>query len=239
MSVDILQQIVAEKTRELKNKEANLAVLKANIEKAKLSRYHLFREAISRPGQINLIAEIKKASPSQGLIRAVFNLEAIARIYVEGGAAAISVLTEEKYFLGRPAYLKTVSEKCPVPTLMKDFIVHEFQLYEALSLGASAVLLITAILKESQLKSFLAQAQKLALDCLVEIHNANELKMALAAGAQIIGINNRDLGTFTVDLEVCRQLIPRVPKGKIIVAESGIKTHADVLALAQLGAHAV
>ena len=239
MSTDILNQIVAQKLKLIKVKESSLANLKANLQSVKHSRYHLFRDAISQPGQINLIAEIKKASPSQGLIRADFNCEAIARIYIENGASAISVLTEESFFLGKPAYLKSVSTQFSVPTLMKDFIVHEYQLFEAFNLGASAVLLIAAILPGDQIKKFLAQAEELSLDCLVEIHNKEELNMALDAGAAIIGINNRDLKTFEVDLNVCQQLIPRVPKGKIIVAESGIKTHSDVQDLQRLGAHAV
>ncbi|MBZ0165312.1 MAG: indole-3-glycerol phosphate synthase TrpC, partial [Candidatus Omnitrophica bacterium] len=184
------------------------------------------------------IAEIKKASPSLGVIREDFDLLQIAEIYREHHAAAISVLTEDKYFLGKPAYVKKVSEYVRLPVLMKDFFIDENQIYEALVHGASAILLIAAILDDTEMKTLMRKAEELDIDCLVEVHDEQELERVLGLGAQIIGINNRNLHTFEVTLETCRQLIPKIPSGKIIVAESGIKTHDDIRELHELGAHA-
>src|SRR5579863_8639925 len=164
-----------------------------NMKPAGLRRYEVFKKAISKKGQINLIAEIKKASPSAGLIREDFNASKIAQIYIKNYAAAISVLTEEKYFLGKFAYLAKVSDNSPVPVLMKDFIVHEFQIYEGLFYGASAVLLIVAMLSDKQLKELMKVAHSLGLDCLVEAHDEAEVKRAVSCGAEIIGVNNRNL----------------------------------------------
>ena len=198
-----------------------------------------FREAVSRPGRVNLIAEIKKASPSRGVIRDDFHLQHLAQIYVDEGAAAISVLTDEKFFQGRPEYIKELSQRFAVPLLTKDFIIDELQIYEARGQGASAVLLIAAILSEAQMRDMIAVASHLGLDCLVEVHNEQELESALAAGAEIVGINNRDLHTFTVDFKVSEELLPRIPEDKVIVVESGIKSHEDVRRFTELGAHAV
>ena len=239
MPNDFLKKIAAEKLAALKDKEVYYANLKKNMAPKDNRRYEIFKKAISRPGQINLIAEIKKSSPSAGLIREDFDVLSIAKIYAEEKAAAISVLTEDKYFLGKPMYVKQVSEAVPVPVLTKDFIIDEGQIYEARYNGASAILLIVAILDDKELKRLLEVASALDLDCLVEVHDEQELKRALDNGAEIIGINNRDLHTFNVNIEVCKQLIPKIPKGKIIVAESGIKTHQDVKTLKDLGAHAV
>ena len=239
MENDFFESILDKKRAGNARKRAFYDNIKAHLDKAVYERYGLFRKAISKPGGINLIAEIKKASPSKGLIRPDFNVEALAGAYQDAGAAAISVLTEEEYFLGKPAYLKQVSEKFNLPTLMKDFIIDEGQIYEGRYCGASAVLLIVAALTDSQLKQFLALGRKLDVDCLVEVHKDEELDRALNAGAEIIGINNRDLRTFKVDLAVSERMIPRIPREKVIVAESGISTHADVRRLAGAGAHAV
>jgi indole-3-glycerol phosphate synthase len=202
-------------------------------------RYEVFKKAVSRKGRINLIAEIKKASPSAGLIREDFNASKIADIYIKNKASAISVLTEDKYFLGKFAYLEKVSQHCPVPLLMKDFIVHEYQIYEGLFYGASAVLLIVAILTDGQLKALMKMAHSLGLDCLVEVHDKEEVKRAVAAGVEIIGVNNRNLKSLKVDLNNCLGLIPKIPKGITIVAESGLKTHEDIRKVEEAGAHAV
>ncbi len=199
----------------------------------------IFKEAISQAGQINLIAEIKKASPSAGVIREDFDLLKIAKIYIEHHVAALSVLTEEKYFLGQPEFIKQITEKCKVPVLTKDFIIDEGQIYEARLNGASAVLLIVAILEDSVLKHLMAVAASLGLDCLVEVHDDEELKRALDCGAEIIGINNRDLKTLKVDLKTSERLIPKIPKGKVIVVESGLQARNDVEKFKKLGAHAV
>lgn len=237
--MDFLENIVKYKKEINAKKKGAYQRLKVTLSKNDYSRYSIFKKAISSAGKINLIAEIKKASPSKGLLRADFDVGTIANIYAKGGAAAISVLTEDKYFLGKPLYVKTVSEKVQVPVLTKDFIIDEGQIYEARLNGASAVLLIVAILTDLQIKEFLAVATALDLDCLVEVHNEEELKRALGCGAEIIGINNRNLHTFEVDLKVSETLIPQIPAGKVIVAESGIKSYEDIKRLKEAGANAV
>ena len=239
MATDFLEQIIAHKRAILARKQSFFQALKANVGNARMTRYAIFKERISRPGQINLIAEIKKASPSQGLIRPRFEVLEIARDYVDNGAAAISVLTEDKYFLGRPAYVRRVAETFPVPVLTKDFIIDEMQIYEAYLCGASAVLLIVAILDDAALRHLLDVAAGLDLDCLVEVHDQAELDRAVAAGAKIIGINNRNLRTFAVDLAICLRLAPQIPSDRVIVAESGIRSHADIETLRAAGFHAV
>ena len=239
MPDDFLDKIIQKKTELMARRRGYYENLKANLERSAYSRYSIFKKAVSRPGPINLIAEIKKASPSKGLIRTDFNLTGLAQAYQNSGAAAFSILTEEDFFLGKPAYLKQVSAEFNLPTLMKDFIIDELQLFEARLNGASAVLLIVAILDDIRLKSLLAKAHSLDLDCLVEVHDGKELDRALSAGAEIIGVNNRDLRTFEVSLSVAEGLIPRIPRDRVIVAESGISTHAEVLRLKELGANAV
>ncbi|MEI7999255.1 MAG: indole-3-glycerol phosphate synthase TrpC, partial [Candidatus Omnitrophota bacterium] len=193
----------------------------------------------SRPGQINLIAEIKKASPSAGLIREDFEVTSIAKTYVENKAAAISVLTEDKYFLGKFAYLKKVSDEFPLPTLMKDFVIHEHQIYEGAFYGASAVLLIVDMLSDSQMQELIEVTHSLGLDCLVEAQNEKEIERALKVDAEIIGINNRNLRTLQVNERNCQSMMKLIPEGKIIVAESGIKTRDDIKRVQEAGAHAV
>jgi len=238
VSADFLKIIAKHKLEILTAKKAYYENLIKNM-KPQQSRYEVFKKAISKPGGINLIAEIKKASPSAGLIRKDFNVKKIAEIYLKNNAAAISVLTEDKYFLGKFAYLSQVSENCKVPVLMKDFIVHEYQIYEGLFYGASAVLLIVSMLSDSQLKDLMRLAHSLGLDCLVEAHDQTEVDRAVLAGAQIIGVNNRDLQTLEVDLNNCLKLIAHMPKGVVVVAESGFKTHEDLKAAQEAGAHAV
>lgn len=239
MSVDFLLQIVEHKRQLLKDKKVFFSSLRKKITGNKLTSYRLFKKAISKPDQINLIAEIKKASPSYGIIREDFDVMALAKIYVDNGAAALSILTEEKFFLGKPLYLRRISEHFTVPLLTKDFIIDEAQIYEAFYLGTSAVLLIVAILSDEELKRLMATAASLDLDCLVEVHDHRELERALKAGSEIIGINNRDLHTFAVDVGTSERLIPEIPRDKVIVSESGIKTHEEVKRLEDAGAHAV
>lgn len=239
MACDFLEKIVAHKKGLIKKKQILSAVLKKNISGSTFSNYGLFKKAISQPGQLNLIAEIKKASPSKGLICREFDVMNLARIYDENGAGALSILTEEKYFLGRPEYVRQVSANFQLPVLVKDFIIDDIQIYEAQYWGASAILLIAAILDDNQLKDFLKITLDLDLDCLVEVHNEKELGRALACGAEIIGVNNRDLHTFEVDLGVSETLIPKIPKDKVSVAESGISSHDDILRLKDAGANAV
>ncbi len=239
MISDFLDKIVEHKKYINNEKRGLFANLKENLSKTEYSRYHLFKKQIAKPGQISLIAEIKKASPSKGIIREDFDCIEIGKIYKENGAAAVSVLTEDKYFLGKPSYVRDVVDEVGLPALTKDFILEEGQIYEAVYNGASAVLLIVALLSVEEIKHLIAVADALDVDCLVEIHNEEELNSALEAGAEIIGINNRDLKTFQVDVENCVRLIPKIPQDKVIVAESGIQTNEDVKRLRELGAHAV
>ena len=239
MFADFLKTIAQHKLELIASKNAYYENLIKNMRPTGQQRYEIFKKAISKKGQINLIAEIKKASPSAGLIREDFNATQIAGIYIKNKAAAISVLTEEKYFLGKFAYLELVSENCPVPVLMKDFIIHEYQIYEGLFYGASAILLIVAMLTDKEIKALMKVAHSLGLDCLVEVHDEQELRRAVDVGAEIIGVNNRNLKSLKVDLNNCLELIPQIPQGIVIVAESGLKTHEDIRKVQEAGAHAV
>jgi indole-3-glycerol phosphate synthase len=234
-----LEKILEYKRQLLKEKQTYYENLKKNIDTANHARYEIFKKAISKPGCMNLIAEVKKASPSRGIIREDFDAVKIAKIYLKHHASAISVLTEDKYFLGKPAYLRDISDEVNIPTLMKDFIIHEHQIYEAFVCGASAVLLIVALLNERELKFLMGTAHRLGLDCLVEVHNEKELDLALEVDAEIIGINNRNLGSLVVDKQTCVRLAAKVPAGKIIVAESGLDSYDDIFNLRKLGVHAV
>jgi len=184
-----------------------------------------------------VIAEIKKASPSKGLIRADFDPLAIALDYATHGASAISVLTEERFFLGDLNYLERMRAAVSVPLLRKDFMLDSYQVVEAKSYGADAVLLIAAMLNDALMSDLRAQAGELGLDCLVEVHSEKELEAALACGADLIGINNRDLHTFEVDLSTTERLAPLVPAGKPVVCESGIDSIEQIRRIEQLGIH--
>lgn len=236
---EFLTGVVTHKRQLLKQKKSYFDALTQKARALPPGAASLFRQRISREGPINLIAEIKKASPSAGIIRADFDVAKIARIYAEHGAAALSVLTEEKYFFGAPEHVKEARATVELPILTKDFILEEGQICEAKLNGAQAVLLIAGILTDEGLKGLLKATEALGLEGLVEIHSERELDRALKAHAQTIGVNNRNLKTLEVDLKTCARLIPRIPKGKVIVAESGIQTNDDVRRLKDLGAHAV
>lgn len=199
-----------------------------------------FAGALSGDG-LKTIAEVKKASPSKGVIKTDFDPISIARSYARGGAAAISVLTEEKYFLGSLDYLKAIAgdlgENRP-PLLRKDFIVDPYQIYQARANGADAILLIVSVLSPSELTSLLELACTLGMAALIEAHNETEIETAISCGAKIIGINNRDLKTFKVDLKTTARLRPMVPNGRLVVSESGISTRADIEYLNHLGVNA-
>lgn len=229
---DILDRIVQVKKREV---AAGKAAAMARVDRG---GRRSFAAALRRPG-VGLIAEIKRASPSKGLIRADFDPVAIAKDYEQAGAAAVSVLTDREFFQGDVTYLGQVRAAVGLPLLRKDFIIDPWQLEEAAAAGADAVLLIARLLPEQELARFIAIAGELGLDCLVEVHDEPDLERALGAGATIVGINNRDLATFTVDLATTARLRPQVPAGVTVVAESGIKGPADVRALAALGVDAV
>jgi indole-3-glycerol phosphate synthase len=193
-----------------------------------------------RPGPA-LIAEVKKASPSAGVICADFDPVRIAREYEAAGASCLSVLTDEKFFQGSLQYLKQIRNAVALPLLRKDFIIHERQILEAVEWGADAVLLIVAILSDEQLAHYLALAAEAGLTALVEVHDEEEMRRALAAGATLIGVNNRNLKTFKVDLSTVGRLAAMLPEGKdlILVAESGIHTTADVEQVRRAGAGAI
>ncbi len=234
----ILDRIVATKRDEVAalHARASLADLKAHAEAMPPTRG--FAAALAPPGP-KLIAEVKKASPSKGVIRADFDPVAAAQAYHAAGASCLSVLTDETYFQGSLTYLRIIREVVPLPLLRKDFIIDRAQIYEARIAGADAVLLIVAILSPAQVAEFSETAVSLGLDALVEVHDREELETAKAAGATLIGINNRDLKTFKVRLETTEELLPHLPPGALAVAESGIRTRQDVEQLAAAGAHAI
>ena len=192
-----------------------------------------------RGDHVHLIAEVKKASPSRGLLSPNLNPTELARTYAEGGAAAISVLTEEDYFLGSVEHLTAIREVVGLPLLRKDFIFDPYQVYESRACGADALLLITAVLSQGQLEEMISLSRRLGLGCLVEVHTENEVERAIVSGAEIIGINNRDLSGFAVDINTTRRLRPLVPREKIVVSESGIKTRKDMEKLKKWGVDAV
>ena len=196
-----------------------------------------FEKALAKPG-LSFICECKKASPSKGLIAPDFPYLQIAKEYEAAGADAISVLTEPKRFLGSDSYLKEITSAVSTPCLRKDFTVDDYMIYEAKLLGASAVLLICAILDDAQLREYLAICEDLGLSALVEAHDDAEVDRALAAGARILGVNNRNLKTFTVDTENSRRLRARIPQDVLFGSESGVKTAEDVAGLAAIGADA-
>ncbi len=198
-----------------------------------------FRKAVKNEGRISVIAEVKKASPSAGVIRKDFNPADIIKEYESSGADAISVITEEDYFMGSPDILPLVKSLSRRPALMKDFIIDEYQLHSAVFYGADCVLLIAKLLGGEKLAGFIRRAEELGLDSLVEVHDMSELDCALSAGAGIIGINNRDLDTFEVDMETTMELVPRIPASAVKVSESGIKTRDDIDRLYSAGVDAV
>uniref|UniRef100_A0A7C2I081 Indole-3-glycerol phosphate synthase n=1 Tax=Ammonifex degensii TaxID=42838 RepID=A0A7C2I081_9THEO len=197
-----------------------------------------FRAALRQPGRVSVIAEIKRASPSKGLIRPDADPVQIARIYTAAGAAAISVLTEERFFKGRPEFLRLVRRVTALPLLYKDFVIDPYQIYEARQLGADAVLLIVRILRQGELTEFLRLVRKLKMEALVETHTEEEIKRALTAGASIIGINNRDLKSFTTDIKTTFRLKRCVPPEVVVVSESGISSPLALRALRKYGVDA-
>jgi indole-3-glycerol phosphate synthase len=191
------------------------------------------------PTRLGLIAEVKKASPSAGVIQPDFDYLTIGRTYEKGGASAISVLTDEKYFQGRLEYMTNIRSEVSIPVLRKDFIIHEAQIFEAVVAGADAILLIVAALDQPTLEHLLETAHTFQLDVLMEVHDMPELERALATDVRILGINNRNLKSFTVDLATTEQLAEEVPDDVILVSESGIKTVEDAQRVADAGADAL
>lgn len=235
----ILDEIYKHKLSEVTENKKRIPVelLKKNIKQKPPPRP--FGKALKSDNNISIIAEIKKASPSLGVIRKDFNPIEIARLYEKSGAAAISVLTDEKFFQGKLSYLTEVKQFVSLPILRKDFTIDTYQIYEARSAGADAILLIASLLSKNEIQVFLELSRELGMDCLVEVHSESELKTVLQTSADIIGINNRDLATFKTNLETTFQLRQMIPSGKIIVSESGIKSRKDIETLLRNGINAV
>jgi len=226
-------------------KELEIAALK-RAGRAKLARAAAaqsaprgFRAALAAAPGVALIAEVKKASPSAGVIREDFDPVEIARAYERAGAAGVSVLTDRAFFQGEPSFLGAIREAVTLPLLRKDFMLDELQVLEARALGADACLFIVAALGPRQIERLLGACCELGMDALVEVHTESELKAALSAGADLVGINNRDLRTFEVSLEVTERLAPIVPHEVVLVSESGIRTPEDVRRLKAVGIKAV
>jgi indole-3-glycerol phosphate synthase len=237
----ILDQIVADNKSELEARKRSLPLEELKRAASAQPLPLDFASALRGDG-IRLIAEVKKASPSKGVIRSDFNPAEIAQTYASNGASAISVLTEEKHFQGSLNYLRDIGNALGdrrLPLLRKDFIYDSYQVYESRAYGADGLLLIVAILAPAELETLLGLSHELNMSCLVEVHNEGELEIALSSGAKIIGINNRDLKTFTVDLTITRRLRPLIPPDKIVVSESGIKNRTDIEKLRQWGVDAV
>jgi len=231
----ILQNIIKEKKERIEAIKKTVPIEELKAKAASAPKRISFKKALESKNNINIIAEIKKATPALGVIAKDFDPAIISKEYEKGGAAAISVLTEEKYFLGDLSHISIVRESTKLPILNKDFILDPYQIYQGFLAGADAVLLIAVILDHGTLKEFLKLSKSLGMDSLVEIHTEEELKKALGSGADIIGINNRNLDTFEIDLETSKKLYPKVPAGKITIAESGIKTSKDIKELNEIG----
>ena len=235
----ILDDIIDYKKLELIHRKEQLPISKIRSDIEKMPAPRDFKSAISKPNRINLIAEIKKASPSAGEIVENFNVEEIAKQYEEAKADAISVLTETKYFQGDIFHIDLVRQVSELPVLRKDFIVDEYQIFESRYFGADAVLLIAAVLDIEKAKKFLKIVNELNLSAIVEVHSDDELKTVLETDAEIIGINNRNLSNLTVDINTTLKLKEKISDGKIVVSESGIKTKQDIKKLKNIGINAV
>ena len=223
----MLDKIVAQKREEVeqRRKAVTIACLQERIARQKPSPDFAL---VLKSDHIRLIAEVKQTSPSRGMLRPNFNPIELAQIYSDCGAAAISVLTETNYFMGSIEHLAAINKVVQLPLLRKDFIFDPYQVYESRAYGADALLLIAAILSQRQLKELVSLSHSLGLRCLVEVHNEGEVERAVLSEAEIIGINNRDLNTFAVDINTTCRLRPLIPKEKIVVSESGIRSRSDM-----------
>lgn len=236
---NILEKIVTDKRPEIDALKREHDLEEFVAEAAGTPHPRDFKAALVRPNRVTLIAELKKASPSKGLLREDYDLESIAEGYVRGGAAALSVLTEDNYFQGSREYTARVRGVVDQPILRKDFIVDPIQVPESRILGADAILLITTILSDEMITELLVLTKKLKLAALCEVHDAEEMRRVAACGADLIGINNRDLRTFEVDLQTTFDLMPLAPEGVVTISESGIRGHADLEVLRDAGVDAV
>ncbi len=240
IKMTILDEIVgrARERVEVLKREKSADLIRQEAEALGRNTGFPFRKALSSPG-ISFICEVKKASPSKGIIAEEFPYLKIAQEYEDAGAAAISVLTEPYYFLGCDRYLEEIAKKVSIPVLRKDFTVDAYQIYEARAIGASAVLLICALLEEGELKEYLEIAHSLGLSALVEAHTEEEIQMALRCGSGIIGVNNRNLKNFQVDISLSSRLRGKVPEDVLFVSESGIRTGQDMARLREAKVDAV
>jgi indole-3-glycerol phosphate synthase len=234
----MLDKIIAHKREEVeqRKKVATITYLQQHIARQKPA---LDLAPALKGDHIRLIAEVKQASPSRGMLSPNFNPIELAQTYVEGGAAAISVLTEANYFMGSIEHLAAIREVVGLPLLRKDFIFDFYQIYESRAYGADALLLIVAILSQEQLKELVSLSHSLGLRCLVEVHNEGEVERAVHSEAKIIGINNRDLATFSIDINMTRRLRPLIPQERIVISESGIRSKRDIKKLEKWGVDAV
>jgi indole-3-glycerol phosphate synthase len=223
---DRLAEIIVQKHLEVQRLVPHEELLRKTA--LKRNDFRPFRVNLFQPGVTTIIAEIKKASPSVGVIVENFNPVDIAREYERGGAMALSILTDEKFFQGKLEYIKDVRQQVMLPVLRKDFIISELQVYETVIAGADAILLIVAALEDAQMKKLFDLSKLMQLDVLVEVHNMREMDRALDLGADIIGINNRNLKTFEVSLETTTELAPEIPQDCLAVTESGIKSLEDI-----------
>jgi len=238
---DILKRILDRKQEEIAARQAVRSSDDLRRQIADLPRARGFSAAIERKiaaGQAAVIAEIKKASPSKGLLRADFQPAQIARSYEVAGAACLSVLTDVEFFQGSDECLRAARAACSLPVLRKDFTIDPYQVYESRVLGADCILLIVAALSDTQLNELNGLATEVGLDVLVEVHDGRELERALQLEAPLVGINNRDLRTFETRLETTLELLPRIPAGRVVVTESGIHARTDVQRLRSLGVNA-
>lgn len=234
--LDEIAEFARERLKVSRRKISDEAVMRGALSLSKGD--FAFESALRREG-LSFVCECKKASPSKGLIAPDFPYLEIAREYEAAGADAVSVLTEPKYFLGSDDYLREIAGAVKIPVLRKDFVIHERMIYEAKLLGASAVLLICAVLEDSQLADYMKVCDTLGLSALVEAHDESEIASALKAGARVIGVNNRNLKDFTVDMANSARLRKLIPAGVLFVSESGIKSAQDVRAARDSGADAV
>jgi len=234
----ILDMIVADKKEELKDTKARTPLRELRSIVRDVRPVNDFAAALIDPARVSIIAEVKKASPSKGIIRSDFNPLEIARTYEKNGARAISVLTERKYFMGDLGYLSQVSYGVSIPVLRKDFIFDEYQVYEARANGADAFLLIASILDKGRLLDLYLLGKELGLEALAEVHDENDLEKVLDGCFFVIGINNRDLNTFKVDIKTTARLIEDIPYDRVVVSESGISTVNDLQYLKKAGADA-
>ena len=238
---DILQKILATKQREVAEASSAVPLAQVQAQAAVASEPRDFEAALRtkvRAGEPAVIAEVKKASPSKGVLRADFDPAAIARSYAAAGAACLSVLTDREYFQGAPEYLQAARGACALPALRKDFMVDPYQVYEARALGADCILLIVAALEPAVMRELEAHALGLGMAVLVEIHNAAELDAALTLKTPLLGINNRNLRTFETRLESTLDLLGSIPADKLVVTESGILSSADVRLMRSRGVEA-